>query len=66
MVEVNRENLKQHGVVTEETWSDPKFRAEMRSKILDTGSVATAQCDKTQPVRNWDRHKVEHKVRLCC
>jgi hypothetical protein len=52
MVEVNRENLKQYGVVTEETWRDPKFRAEMRSKILDTGSVATAQCDKTQPVRN--------------
>ncbi len=65
MVEVSRENLQQHGLVTEETWSDPKFRAEMRSKILDTGAVAIVRCDRTQPARTEDTHKVERKVRPC-
>jgi hypothetical protein len=50
---------KEYGVVTQEVWSNPNFRAIMYSKILDTGLSVLR--DKTPPACSEDRHTVERK-----
>jgi hypothetical protein len=38
---------KKWGFITEEIWSDPQFREQIRSKIFDSGF--NAEYDKTRP-----------------
>jgi hypothetical protein len=64
MAKTYQERIKDCGVVTDEIWSDPAFRAKMYDTILDAG--ASVEYDKTQSTCIEDIRKPEGTNPISC